>query len=80
MCCIGRKRGANHHYILVKDNNNINFKGHYVECWMSLAHYAAVQQVAAASQEFEFNHHLDSFQIFWGLENFFSHSSHYLLV
>ena len=42
---------------------------------MSLAHYAAVQQVAAASQEFEFNHHLDSFQIFWGLENFFSHSS-----
>ena len=47
---------------------------------MSLAHYAAVQQVAAASQEFEFNHHLDSFQIFWGLENFFSHSSHYLLV
>ena len=47
---------------------------------MSLAHYAAVQQVAAASQEFEFNHHLDGFQIFWGLENYFSHSSHYLLV
>ena len=46
----------------------------------SVAHYAAVQQVAAASQEFEFNHHLDGFQIFWGLENFFSHSSHYLLV
>ena len=37
---------------------------------MSLAHYAAVQQVAAASQEFEFNHHLDGFQIL-GFGKFF---------